>query len=498
LLPSQVSDKPISYRSGTITLGAVRRHWAILLSLVAFGLTYSVTLDSLGILGWDEAEYASIGRSVLHGQGFTVSGVPNELRPPVLPLAGTVGMFLAHKESDSVLHGVSLVFALLAILGLYGLVTVATDRCTGYAAAVILAASPLFRLSTSQFLSEIPFMTFFTPAVVLFYLGIYRREAFFPVSWLCFGVAFLTRYTAVVFFPIALCFVLIAYWSGGDEARRRITSRSFLFSPIGGLLVIAPWLIRQYVTFGDAFVGLERAATQLQKYVPGVQMPSYFYLAHIPATLSLPAAILAVGAAFWALRSRDRFAIHCLVSALVILIWFSVYRYKEDRLASSALPFLAILAALGLMRTIAGLRRPAFRAPAFVAFLAGLCLMNFLQTRNVLSPSVTLGYPAFLDALDFLRGNASSDGVILGASRPQIFWYTGRTTIDFPTQPEFPESLRRAEWVVITNFERGQKEYVNQWYGRIAPGIIPSARARVFRSGSFVTVVLRTDSLPVP
>ena len=59
-----------------------------------FGILYSFTINSYGMFLWDESEYASIGRSVLRGQGFAVSGVPNELRPPFLPLAGAATMWL--------------------------------------------------------------------------------------------------------------------------------------------------------------------------------------------------------------------------------------------------------------------------------------------------------------------------------------------------------------------------------------------------------------------
>jgi 4-amino-4-deoxy-L-arabinose transferase-like glycosyltransferase len=462
--------------------------------LALFGILYSFSLNSYGMFLWDEAEYASIGRSVLRGQGFTVSGVPNKLRPPILPLAGAAGMFLFGDQSDdSVLRKTAGAFALLALLIVYGFAAAAYGRTTGLVAAALLGISPLFWVFVPYFLSEIPFLGFFTAAVWFFYFGIYLDQRFFLGSWVCWALAFLTRYTASLFLPVMVLFVVIAVWRGGPEARRRLRSRVFFLGPLVGLLLLAPWLVREYMTFGDPLAGLRKASHQLQVYLPGVSMPWNYYPRRMPALLSIEiAALFAVGV-IWAFRKRDRLGMHNALVAAVILAWFSCYRYKEDRMVSSALPFMAMVAAVVLVKATGSLR-PLGRGAVLGGVLAGCFFMNLRVTQPVFENQVTLGYPVFLNAMTFLRENAGPGAVVLGANLPQIHWYSNLGVKNIPEIEELPDALRHSEWVVITNFEPEQKPYVLGLV-KLVPDNPTSHETAVFRDSQFITVVVRSDWL---
>ena len=60
---------------------------------------------------------------------------------------------------------------------------------------------------------------------------------------------------------------------------------------------------------------------------------------------------------------------NALVAALIVA-WFSCYRYKEDRMVSSALPFVAMIAAVFLVKAT-GKLRPLARSTVLGAALAG-------------------------------------------------------------------------------------------------------------------------------
>jgi len=60
-----------------------------------FGFVYLGTIDSYGMFMWDEAEYACLARSISRGQGFSISGKPDPLRPPILPLTGAAVISLS-------------------------------------------------------------------------------------------------------------------------------------------------------------------------------------------------------------------------------------------------------------------------------------------------------------------------------------------------------------------------------------------------------------------
>jgi len=469
-------------------------HWPIVVLLALFAILYSFSLNSYGMFLWDEAEYASIGRSVLRGHGFGISGEPNSLRPPILPLAGALSMLLSGNETDdSVLRGTACGFALLALLCVYGFAAAAVDRTTGLVAAALLGIAPFFWIFVPYFMCEIPFLAFFAAAVWFFYFGTYLDRRFFVVSWICWALAFLTRYTASLFLPVIVLFAALAWWRGGPQARQRLWSRAFFLSPLAGLLLLAPWLAREYVTFGNPLAGIKKASRQLQDYMPGLSMPWNFYLRDIPFMLSLEIAALFVAGVIWAFWKRDRFSLHNFLVSAVILTWFSCYRYKEDRMVSSALPFMVAIAAVVLTKAARNLR-PWARGAVLGGLLAGFFVLNLRLTRPILEHRVTLGYPAFLDAMAFLRANASPDAMVLGANFPQIHWYSKLRARNIPEENELPEALQHSEWVVITNFEPVQKPYVLP-LARLAPRDPTSRESAVFQDQECFTVVVRSEKL---
>ena len=80
--------------------------------LILFGWIHSTTVGSHGAFIWDETEYASIGRSVIQGEGFSINKGPNALRPPLLPLAGSAAMLLTGSSMDVTLKAAVVFFAL--------------------------------------------------------------------------------------------------------------------------------------------------------------------------------------------------------------------------------------------------------------------------------------------------------------------------------------------------------------------------------------------------
>ncbi len=476
------------------TRALLREHAAIGLLLLCCAGLYARALDAPKMFGWDESEYASLARSVLRGEGFSISGEPNRLRPPVLPLAAAASMWLSGSSANDMgARRATLVFSLLALLAVYGCTRGQYDRRTALLAAGFLGLSPWFWSATPLLLAEIPFMASFTCAVLFLYFGLYGDARYLAWSGVCAGLALLTRYTGLLFGPIAAIFVAVAWASGDRAVRARVCSRHFVAAVLCGLGVLAPWLLREQIASGDALAGIKQSALQLPMYAPAEHMPWDYYAWYLPGMLSWMVAIFLLLGAAWTARRRDRFALHCLLAAGVIVVWLSCYRYKEPRLVSAALPFLCIVAAIGLRQLIPD-RLTAGPALLLAALLGGMYADNSAVTGRVLSSSSVPGYPPLRQAAEFLRQHSGRDALIIAASVPQIHWYSDRRVIDFPPAAALKSSLEGAEWIVVTNFEAGQADYVNSLLTLDTPTENAGAVVR-FSAPPFTAVLLKASWL---
>jgi 4-amino-4-deoxy-L-arabinose transferase-like glycosyltransferase len=475
----------------------LRQHCLIVLILGAFGLLYASTLDSHGLFMWDEAEYASIGRSVLDGEGFSIDGHPNALRPPLLPLAGAAAMLVSGSTADVTLKSAVLALALLGLSLLYHSVRLAHGAGTALIAVILLGLSPSFWLHTSYYLSEVPFITFFLGAVLYMHNGMYKDRRYFSYSWLCFGLALLTRYTALLFAPILLlmlgCALIIA--DQRQEIRSRLLSGSFFLSPLIAAALLMPWLARQQMTFGDVLVGFRQASGQLQVYAPKVSMPWDFYLVNLPGMITwVGVALMALGV-LSALQRRDVLGITCILASAFMILWFSLYRFKEVRLITSTLPFLAVLAALGSMRL-----REQF-APQLdprwwgVAVGVVLGIQSSLITRPLLMHSVALGYPVLNQAFEFITAETEPGATIMSSIEPQLFWYTRRRTAFIPAREDLAGALESSDWVILVSFERGQPDYALRLLSRFSQSDIEQGHIHMFANQQFQAYVISAGEL---
>lgn len=464
-----------------------------LVVLAVFGALYAQTLGAYGMLMWDEAEYAVLGRSLASGDGYVINGHPEQLRPPVLPLGVAASIWLAGQADDRVAKRASVGFALCGLAILYVFGARLRSHGTGLAAAVLLGTMPWFWTATANVLSELPFLVFFTAGVCGLYAGWYLRPVYLYVGWLGFALAMLTRYTAVLYGPVLVAVLAAAWWSGDRDVRARVLSRHTVLAPLVALAVLAPWFVRQALVFGDPLVGLWRAATQLQVYMPGVEMPWHFYLGALVRMVSVPTLVLAGVGVVLTLRMRDRRGLHAFLIVLGFVLWFSCYRYKEDRMVSAALPFVAVLAGAAVDRIGTACGR--WRTVVVMLLLVGIAVFNSFGVRYYFNHAVTLGYPTFTQAMQDLRERSDPAAVVVGTSYPQIAWYAERRVVDFPDETQLAEVLEHADWVVITNFERGQPDYVQALLRRLTKQDFRSGVAVLRTDRRFATVLVRADVL---
>lgn len=466
----------------------VSRHWPLLLLLAVCAVVYTRTLDAFGMFMWDEAEYASIARSVLRGEGFAISGAPNHYRSPVLPLAAAASMAAAGRADDVVLKRATVVFALFALAVVYYFTAAEYGSGTGVLAAGTLAVMPTFWTLTAHLLTEMPFLAFFAAALFALHRALYVDARFFVGAGACAALALLTRYTAVLLAP-ACGLVVLAYALGGRGRLARLRSVHVAVGAVLATALVLPWLLRQQLAFGDALAGFRYASGQLDDYLPGVVFPWHFYLSGLAQMVTLPGMFLALFGFCWSIAARDRFGLTCALVVTLLLVWFSLYRYKELRLVTAALPFLAVLIALGLVRAIP--QSLPGRGPAIAAACATVAALGWSAASRDFGSVVTLGYPSFLEAMASLHRSSPPAARIVGTAGPQIAWYADRAVVGYPGRESLAAMIDGTDWFVVTNFERGQQSYVTELANAITLVDLAARTAVRFTDGRFETVLVK-------
>ena len=222
-----------------------------------FALAAAVWLVARWQLPWvlwagDEREYADIARQLVRGDGFTTRIVypalvdygvapaqPSLVRPPLWPLA-IAATFLPAGSSDAATLVALLPFYLGTVVAAAGIARRLGGGLAGVAAGVATALSPPVLLYALVAGTEMMF-TFW---VTLVFLLLAAGGGGVWVGVAC-GLAYLTRYNSLVVVPAAL--VLLT---------RPAPLRELVRCAAGGVVVVLPWLVRNWRLTGDPFYTL--------------------------------------------------------------------------------------------------------------------------------------------------------------------------------------------------------------------------------------------------
>ncbi len=216
---------------------------------LAFGLVYWVHKP----LTHDEREYLALAESVAAGRGFTYapdheSGTTQQFgRAPAYPLfLAAIGAGAGAPDASPVRVKVAQSVVGAAGVWLIGLIAWRLGGATaGVASAWIAAVYPPLVWMAAYVLSESLYCTLAMATVVLLDRAIdradarERRDAWAAAAGTLCGVSILVRPAMLFFLPVA------GLWLA---ARRRLGIAAVLAAT--ALLVVAPWTVRNYRTYG--------------------------------------------------------------------------------------------------------------------------------------------------------------------------------------------------------------------------------------------------------
>ncbi len=439
----------------------------VIVLLVLLGGFFFSNLGAYKMFMWDEAEYASIARSVLRGDGYALNGAAQTGRLPVYPLSVAVAFALFGVSYETTkISGI--MFALLSIFAVYFFVRKYADKKTALVCGVLLASTPVFFTLALNTLTDITYSALFFLSAMFFFVGVNENTKYFYVAGSLLGLSFLTRYNAVLFAVMAA--VYLAYlWVG---SRRKVSclfkSKHVYLSLILFLVVLAPWMIYVQGETGNAIGGILDAQNRISTYSVA-SFPWYYYLNLGYSVLGITVFLMFVLGVGYVVYKREDFGVYCLIILLVNFLYFSQFGWKEERMMVSWVPFMVVLSGMGLMKVVyPWLKRDLKSEHLSLGACALVLLVSvYFNYSGVIAPklerSTAIGYPSLIQASSFVEAESLVGESIVGASIPQYYWYANRFVRGYPRDAEgFVDLLEGGgiSFVLIGNYERNQPQYV--------------------------------------
>jgi 4-amino-4-deoxy-L-arabinose transferase-like glycosyltransferase len=329
-----------------------------------------VTNSRIG-LTWDEPAYIAASESYVEwfgelvrrpGYALSAEGVEtywdiNHEHPPMDKIwSGAIWAMTRSVLPDLTAHRLgNMILSSLLVAFLYLLVEDVYGRWAGLAASMSLLTLPRFFFHAHLAALDVPAAVVVVATVLAFWK---TRE---KLTWrvdlalgLLWGVAVATKVNAVFVWPTLLLWLLIF------ERRGRLFARLFAMGAVAVPVFFLswPWLYHQTIERTVAYVRFITVDHwQIgQWYLDQFYMPPPWHFPFVITAVVVPVAVLLlffVGIGrVWVQQGERPFGGYLLLNAFIPLIAVSIGQsmvYDNDRLFMPAMPFVATLAAVGLV-----------------------------------------------------------------------------------------------------------------------------------------------------
>ncbi len=180
--------------------------------------------------------------------------------PPLIPyyIAGVIGLF---GLSEWVLHLCFLPFPLMAGIALFFIAKHFVRQ--PLFPALLCVVSPVFLVSSTGIMLDIPMLALLLAALAFLLDGVQNdRKASLFLSMCLGGLAILIKYTALIFFPLAIAYLIIS------------RKKKYLFALLVPLFIFGLWCLHNYLVYGEmhffAVAGQVGKGISVHKLLAGV------------------------------------------------------------------------------------------------------------------------------------------------------------------------------------------------------------------------------------
>jgi 4-amino-4-deoxy-L-arabinose transferase-like glycosyltransferase len=309
----------------------------IIAVIMLFLLVKFVMLTKIHHVGWDEAVYLGMGKYIYSFGGV---GLWEIIRPPGLPLI----LGIAWKLGVDQILIAELVMNIAAAGNIFLVYLIGKEisgKHVGITSAIILAVTPIFFSDSSLIMTGIPSTTF---ALGAFYLFILNKQSFW--IGLLIAISTIFRFPQGLLFPIFLVLVI------SSNAKLRVRLQKVITLTLGFILVLIPFFIINYLSYRQQVTNIFQASLlplilgSMHQANPFYQGTWFFYVNQIFQQNALLSFSL-VGI----LLAPKKPKIYLLTAMVPFIIYFSVIANKQARFMLIFLPYLAILAAVGIYKS---------------------------------------------------------------------------------------------------------------------------------------------------
>ena len=411
------------------------RNRYILLLIVITSISLAIYVPHYGLI-YDGGLYASLGYSLLTGNGYFFNGYPGDV-PPMLPIF--LAIFICLFGENAIFLSVSF-FSIIFVILSFMLFEKRFSLELSFLGALYLFFTPTIFYDSVNVIREIPLLTFVMASYLVYFWknDSYKKHILLGVL---IATSFLTKSVGIIYtFPI--------FFSYLTNLNKKI-----IISFMTTLIVTIPWFVWSYLHFGKIFVS--HSAYLISDVGSGTLV---FFTRTIPIFI-ITAFPLMVIVAFLGIKKSEK--IFWGFGLLVILSCF-LWPVQEVRYLLAGY---FLLAYFGLMylkdkKKFIGL-----------SFMAIAVLFQFSATVSVLETKV-VSYGLLDEAGGWLRENTDQDAKIMTQSFRQIHYFSHRLTYQIPQDPSFfQRTLEREgiEYVVIDSYEKTTPKYAREFFKDLTP-----------------------------
>jgi 4-amino-4-deoxy-L-arabinose transferase-like glycosyltransferase len=337
----------------------LKEHWIIITIVTLFVIVRVLAIQKHGIVSWDAAVYVGMGK-YLYSHGAV--GMWEVLRPVALPII--LGAFWKLGFNP---YTVGTIFGLLTSVGAVIVAYLFGEEIrkgAGNIAASLLITASMFFAYAAIPVTDIASTFFSMLALYILYKAASNRQYFY--AGLLVAVAFLFRFphglTLVVggFAIIAKMFLSLPKKRGKNFwADFMVNTVEKIFSFAGGFFaIIVPDLVINYYAYGNAFLPFIEGNAVIAQYSSLYTENLFFYFIQLFKENPLYVLFLVPIGMLWKKAYRSTLVIILTIAILIIGGYFTQQAHKEFRYILAFLPYMAVLAGVGIAYVLDWFKMP--------------------------------------------------------------------------------------------------------------------------------------------